>query len=122
MFKSPPIIFYLWIQGDASLWILFVIYVSPLSLSCLLVCSLLPCDHLLGNNDLFSPLCVMFTFVFVTFPYGFLGQAWYFIVSISDICLFLYFHPKPLQNSKSSVEYETDHGLNRLLKAKSHTL
>ena len=34
---------------------------------------------------------VMFSCVFVTFPYGVLGQVWYLIVSILDICLPLYF-------------------------------
>ena len=29
---------------------------------------------------------VMFNCVFVTFPYGILGQVWYLIVSIPDLC------------------------------------
>ena len=29
---------------------------------------------------------VMFDFVFVTFPCGILGQVWYLIVSIPDLC------------------------------------
>ena len=32
-------------------------------------------------------LYVMFTCEFVTFPYGILGQVWYLIVSIPDLCL-----------------------------------
>ena len=32
---------------------------------------------------------VMFNCVFVTFPCGNLCQAWYLLVSISDICYFL---------------------------------
>ena len=40
---------------------------------------------------LWSPLlCVMFSGVFVTFPYGVLGQVWCYIVSIPDICLLPY--------------------------------
>ena len=31
--------------------------------------------------------CVMFSCGFVTFPCGVLGQVWYLIVSISDLCL-----------------------------------
>ena len=31
--------------------------------------------------------CVMFSCVFVTFLYGVMGQVWYLIVSIPDICL-----------------------------------
>ena len=32
------------------LWILFVIYVSSMALLCRIVCSLQPCDYLLGKN------------------------------------------------------------------------
>ena len=41
--------------------------------------------------DLLALLCVMFPCVFVTFPYGVLGQVWCLIVSIPDMCLLLYF-------------------------------
>ena len=35
--------------------------------------------------------------VFVTFPCGILGQVWYLIVSIPDLCHLSYFHaPKPI--------------------------
>ena len=50
------------------LWIICVINV--LCLSCFRVCSLLPCDHLLGRL-----LFVTFNCVFVTFPCGILGQV-----------------------------------------------
>ena len=36
-------------------------------------------------------LCVMFYCVFVTFLCGVLGQVWYLIVSIPDLCLLTYF-------------------------------
>ena len=36
-------------------------------------------------------MCVIFSRVFVTFPYGVPGQVWYLIVSIPDLCLLLYF-------------------------------
>ena len=36
-------------------------------------------------------LFVMFSCVFVTFPFGILGQVWYLIVSIPDICRLSYF-------------------------------
>ena len=39
---------------------------------------------------LLALLCVMFYCVFVTFPCGVLGQVWYLIVSISDLCLLAY--------------------------------
>ena len=41
--------------------------------------------------DLLALLCVMFFCVLVTFSYGVLGQVWYLIVSIIDLCLFLTF-------------------------------
>ena len=44
--------------------------------------------------DLLYPLCVMFSCVFVTFPYGDLGQVWYLNVLISDLCLPPYFDLK----------------------------
>ena len=34
---------------------------------------------------------LMFSCVFVTFPCGVLGQVWYLIVSIPDLCLLTYF-------------------------------
>ena len=37
-------------------------------------------------------LCVMFSCIFVNFPCGVLGQMWYLIELISDLCLlFLFF-------------------------------
>ena len=36
-------------------------------------------------------LYVMFNCVFVTFPYGVLGQVWYLIAPIPDLCLLTYF-------------------------------
>ena len=40
--------------------------------------------------NLLALLCVVFYCVFVTFPCGVLGQMWYLIVSISDLCLLTY--------------------------------
>ena len=36
------------------------------------------------SADLLAVLCVMFSCVFVTFPYGVSGQVWYLIVSIPE--------------------------------------
>ena len=41
--------------------------------------------------NLLALLYVMFSCVFVIFPCCVLGQVWYFIVSIPDLCLFTYF-------------------------------
>ena len=41
--------------------------------------------------DLLAFLCVMFSCVFVTFPSNsILGQVWYSIVSIPDLCLLFF--------------------------------
>ena len=44
-------------------------------------------DHLLGKANLLELLFVMFSCVFVTFPYGVIGQVWYMSVLIPDLCL-----------------------------------
>ena len=64
-----------------------LVYVLRLSLRCCLV-SLQLCDNLRERAALFALLCVMFSCVFVTFPSGVSG--WVLIVSIPDICLFLF--------------------------------
>ena len=48
-----------------------------------------PCSLIITcweRADIFALLCVMFTCVIVTFPYGVSGQVWYLIVSITDLC------------------------------------
>ena len=39
------------------------------------------------TSDLWALLCVIFSYVFVTFPYRDPGQVGYIIVSIPDLCL-----------------------------------
>ena len=57
-----------------------------MSVSCSLVVTCWECTHLLAL------LYVMFSSVFfVAFSYGVLGQVWYLIVSIPDLCLLPYF-------------------------------
>ena len=48
----------------------------------------------LEKANLLAPLNVMFSHVFVTFPCGVLGQVWYLIVYISDLCLLPYQTPE----------------------------
>ena len=45
-----------------------------------------------GNGLTSWLLLVMFNCVFVTFLCGILGQVWYFIVSIPDLCHLSYFY------------------------------
>ena len=52
-----------------------------------MVCSSKLFGHLLGNADLLALAYVMFSCNFVTFISGVLGQVWYLIVYIPDICL-----------------------------------
>ena len=41
--------------------------------------------------DLLALVCGVYC-EFVTFPFGFLGQVWYLIVSIPDLCTLTYFY------------------------------
>ena len=86
----PPVkYFYLPFQGGTSfvdhLCYLYLVYVM---LSC--ACSLLPCGHLLGRFDLLALVCDV-NCAFVTFLCGILGQVWYLIISITDLCSLSYF-------------------------------
>ena len=40
--------------------------------------------------------CVCFLCIFFTFPFGVLGQVWYLIVSIPDLCFLSYLKSSPL--------------------------
>ena len=44
-----------------------------------------------AGKELTFWLLLMLFIVFVTFPCGILGQAWYFIVSFPDLCHLSYF-------------------------------
>ena len=75
-----------------------------LSLSYCLVCFCKPVVTCWARADHLALLYVMFSCVFVTFPYGVLGQVWYLIVSIPDLCLLyfnnilkLYIQPKAIE-------------------------
>ena len=71
------------------------------------------------STGLLALLFVLFSYVFVTFPYGVPGQVWYLIVSIPGLCLILYFNifciplPTSLLPIDSAVYQkasENDHG------------
>ena len=51
-------------------------------------------------------LFVMFNCVFVTFPCGILGQVWYLIVSIPDLCLLSYLERKTQKSILSKTTRE----------------
>ena len=68
--------------------LLFLLFVFSVILSCLFLTALW---SLLGRGyPLGSLVCDVF-WCFVTFPYGVLGQVWYLIVWIHDLCLLPYF-------------------------------
>ena len=82
-------IFYWQFQGGTS----FVDLLCFLSCDCYAfvgVCLFVPCGHLLGKGwPLGSRLwCIT---VVCHFPIGILGQEWYLIVSIPDLCTLTYF-------------------------------
>ena len=76
-------------QGGASFVNPYAIYVSCLSLLCC-------------KAEFLALLCLIFSCVIVTCPYGDLGQVWYLIVSFPDLCLHLNFHSF-FKNSCQSV-------------------
>ena len=61
------------------------------------VFAILSCGICWDMADLLALLYVMLSCVFVTFPYGDLGQVWYLIVSIPNICLLPYFYYQKIQ-------------------------
>ena len=68
----------------------FLLFMFPVCHSVLNVYCSLVATCWEGAN-LLAVLYVMFSCVFVTFPCGVLGQVWYLIVSIPDLCLLPYY-------------------------------
>ena len=78
------------LQGVLLLWIFFILFCL-----CNIVLSV-SCSLVVINWDFLALLYVMFSCVFVTFPYGILGQVLYLIVSIPDLCLLTLIYTKLL--------------------------
>ena len=92
MLSPPGEIFYWPFQGGTSFCGSFLLFVFHVCHAVLSVPSglVVTCWE---RADLLALLCVVFSCVFVTFPYGFLGQVWwYLIVLILDLCLLPYFY------------------------------
>ena len=65
-------------------------FCSVLCLLCFVhVCLCVLCGHLLGKADLLALVCGVYC-EFVT-SHWYLGQVWYLIVSIPDLCTITYF-------------------------------
>ena len=89
-FKPSSKIFYWPFQGGTSL-VDLLCFCSVLCLLCFVrVCLYMLCGHLLGKGwPLGSRLwCLLWV---CHFPIGILGQVWYLIVSIPDLCNLTYF-------------------------------
>ena len=85
---SPPVIFLLTIPrwyffyGSFLFCVCLCYTVLSVSFSLVVTC----CE----NADFLALIYLIF-FIFITFPYGILGQVWYLIVSIPDFCHLSYF-------------------------------
>ena len=89
-FKPSSKIFYWPFQGGTS-FVDLLCFCSVLCLLCFVhVCLYVLCGHLLGKGwPLGSRLwCLLWV---CHFPIGILGQVWYLIVSIRDLCTITYF-------------------------------
>ena len=89
-FKPSSKIFYWRFQGGTS-FVDLLCFCSVLCLLCFVhVCLYVLCGHLLGKGwPLGSRLwCLLWV---CHFPFGILGQVWYLIVSIPDLCTITYF-------------------------------
>ena len=77
-------------------------------LSCLFIAALRsPAGK--GLTSWLSSLYRMFSYVFVSFPCGALGQVWYLIVSIPDLCLFTYLDWIQSEPGHFKISYESLH-------------
>ena len=100
-FKPSSKIFYWPFQGGTS-FVDLLCFCSVLCLLCFVrVCLYVLRGHLLGKGwPLGSRLwCLLWV---CHFPIGILGQVWYLIVSIPDLCNLTYYYPK-LMNVPSST-------------------
>ena len=90
-FKPSSKIFYWLFQGGTS-FVDLLCFCSVLCLLCFVhVCLYVLCGHLLGKGwPLVSRLwCLLWV---CHFPIGILGQVWYLIVSIPDLCTITYLY------------------------------
>ena len=71
------------------LWIFLCFFLSCVCYAFMLVCLYVPCVHLLGKDVTSWLSFVVSNCEFCHFPIGILGQVWYLIVSISDLCTLL---------------------------------
>ena len=98
---SPPVKYFT--DRSKAVLLLWIFYVFALSCVCYVfvrVCLYVLCGHLLGKSwplgsRLWCPIWVCH------FPIGILGQVWYLIVSIPDLCPLSYLSSHCLSNGHS---------------------
>ena len=106
-FKPSSKIFYWPFQGGTS-FVDLLCFCSVLCLLCFVhVCLYVLCGHLLGKGwPLGSRLwCLLWV---CHFPIGILGQVWYLIVSIPDLCTITYFYPQGRVKSQRLFSPQSD--------------
>ena len=104
-FKPSSKIFYWPFQGGTS-FVDLLCFCSVLCLLCFVrVCLYVHCGHLLGKDwPLGSRLwCLLWV---CHFPIGILGQVWYLIVSIPDLCNLTYLDDMQLSETKIHSPYK----------------
>ena len=82
-------------------------------------CGVWPCGHLL-TDLLVALLCLTFSCVFVTFPYGVLGQVWNWIVWIPNLSLLSYFVNNPVSFISKIRLFSLLGSLNQCIKSLVH--
>ena len=75
------------------LWIFYVFVLSCVCYVFVRVCLYVLCGHLLGKGWPLGSRLWFLLWVY-HFPISILGQVWYLIVSIPDLCTLTYFHRK----------------------------
>ena len=104
-FKPSSKIFYWLFQGGTS-FVDLLCFCSVLCLLCFVrVCLYVLCGHLLGKGWPLGSRLWCFLWV-CHFPIGILGQVWYLIVSIPDLCTITYFYYNGKQKREGFVGFE----------------
>ena len=97
LFKPSGKIFYCPFKGGTSFVDILCFFYSVLCLLCLCECLFICALWSPAGKGLTSWLSFVVSICeFVTFPIGILGQVWYLIVSIPDLCTLTYFDFKIL--------------------------
>ena len=100
-FKPSSKIIYWPFQGGAPFVDHLCFFLSCVCYAFVHVCLYVPCGHLLGKGWPLGSRLWCLT-VSLSLSHCILGQAWYLIVSIPDLCTLTYFHPDMLEKKTPS--------------------